>query len=79
MGFLYVFKTSQIDSQVSEKMLGVFEDKEAARDAGLWWSIGNNDHTSDISWHSIDQLDTAQVSERMWLHVKTVKANRLID
>lgn len=78
MDFLYVLTTSNTDSSVSERFLGVFEDKEAARDAGLWWSIDNN-HTSDISWHSIDDLDTAQIAEKNWLHVKTVKANQLVD
>ncbi len=78
MDFLHVLTTSNIQSSVSEKFLGAFEDKEAARDAGLWWSIDNN-HTSDISWHSSDNLDTAQIGEQTWLHIKTVKANRLID
>jgi len=78
MDFLYVLSTSQIDSSVSEKMLGVFEEKELAREAGLWWSIAN-DHTSDISWHSTDELDTAKIGERTWVHVRLIKLNQLVD
>lgn len=77
MEFLHVLSTSDTTSG-KEKFLGVFEDREQARIAGSWWSSYNG-HTNDVSWVSIEDLDTAQIDDYTWLHIRTAKANVLVE
>lgn len=78
MDYVHVLSTSNSQT-ISEKILGVFDDVEAARDAGLWWSI-DNDFSSDIAWYkSTHNLETVQIGKYQWLHIKTVKSGILIE
>ncbi len=78
MDFVHVLMTSSTQS-LSEKVLGIFEEVESAREAGLFWSTDNN-FATDLSWHKVGyNLETVQIGQHQWLHIKAVKANRLIE
>lgn len=77
MDFLYVLTTSDMVTH-KERLLGVFEDKELAREAGSWWSIDKG-HSTDVSWSSAEELETTKVGDTTWLHIRTVKINQLVS
>jgi hypothetical protein len=78
MEYVHVLSVSTTQG-LTERVLGIFEDAELAREAGVFWST-NNGHSSDLSWHKVGyNLETVQIGQYDWLHVKAIKANKLIE
>lgn len=78
MEYRHVLSTSNSQT-ISERILGIFNEADGAREAGQFWSIDNG-YASDLSWYKVGyNLETVQVSQFQWLHIKTIKANCLIE